>query len=288
VVPCVGLLELGAHAMQTRAVVPERDWIAARTFVEAQAKPEDLVTFAPRWADPLGRHYFGAAMATIEREARADESRFRRAFEVGIRGAHSSALGLWQRADERHFGGVTVTTWDNPTPAPAIDDLVSMVNPASMRVSSGGNDCPFVRGPGQSGGLGFGPAIPGSRFACPTGSFAGVSVVADLEYIPRRCLYVPPSGGGPTHLQFLGVRFGGTLQGHHALYVEAERNKKGPPVTIQFSVDGAVLGNATHRDGDGWAAFSLDTAGLAGRRADLVAEISSTDRRSYCFEATTR
>ena len=113
--------------------------------------------------------------------------------------------------------------------------------------------------------------------------------MADLDYVPRRCLYAPPSGGGATRVHFLGVRFGATLQGHHALYVEAERNKQGAPVTIQFSVDGSVVGRATHHDGDGWTAFTFDTAALSGRQADLVAEVASSgERRMYCFEASTR
>jgi hypothetical protein len=51
-----------------------------------------------------------------------------------------------------------------------------------------------------------------------------------------------------------------------------------------------ILGKLVHRDGQGWAGFELDTAELAGRTADLVAEISAPNgnRRMYCFEADTR
>jgi hypothetical protein len=287
-VPAVGLLELGAHVVQTHSVVPDGDWAAAREYVRAQTRPEDLVAFAPRWADPIGREHFGPAIATVLREARADESRFPRAFEVAIRGAHLATLRGWRRADERHFGGVTVTTWVNPAPALVLDDLVSLTGPERLRVSVGDRDCPFAHTPPQSGGLGFGPAIPGDRFVCPTGGFVGVSVVADLDYIPHRCVFAPPSGGGAMRLRFLGVRFGRALHGHHALYVEAE-HLKGAPVTIAFSIRGIAIGNAIHRDMEGWKAFELDTTDFAGKQEDLVADIASSgDRRLYCFEADTR
>jgi hypothetical protein len=290
VIPAAGLLELGAHAVQTRSVVPQADWEAARDWVAGQLRPDDLVAFAPRWADPIGRETFGPSIATLEREARGDETRFSRAFEVSIRGAHLSALAPWKRVGERRFGGVTVTTWENPAPARVIDDLVSMVDPRRMRVERGEAGCVFVHGGAQSGGLGFGPAVPGDRFACPGGGFVAASVVADLDYVPHRCIYAPPPASGVVRIHFRDVRFGHALHGHHALYVEAERDRAGAPVTLTFRVGDEVLGTLVHRDGDGWKPFELDTSALAGQAAQLVAEIASPggERRLYCFEADTR
>ncbi len=288
-VPIVGIVELGAHIAQTRPAASEADWTAARDYVKAQVKPDDLVAFAPRWDDPVGRMHFGADLATLEREARPDETRFPRALEVSIRGAHLPALRGWKRESEQRFGGVTVTTWDNPTPVHLLDDLVSHVDPARMRVSRGPADCPWQRTQGQSGSLGFGPAIPVNRFMCPGGAFVGMSVVTDLDYVPHRCIYAPPAGGAPTRIQFLGVHFGSALHGHHAIYVEAERNKTGAPVTLTFRVGDATLASLEHRDGDGWKSFELDTSAYQGQTLDLVAEVSgSGDRRMYCFEADTR
>jgi hypothetical protein len=99
-------------------------------------------------------------------------------------------------------------------------------------------------------------------------------------------------------IRFLGVRLGRALHGHHGLYVEAERNKSGAPVTITFRVGDQVVGSVVHHDGEGWKPFEFDTSELAGGRtdgaeagrADLVAEIgaANADRRMYCFEADTR
>jgi hypothetical protein len=295
IIPAIGLLELAAHGVQTCGHVDEGNWRAARDYVAAHATAGDLVAFAPRWADPLGREFFGADVATVEREARADESRFARAFEVSIRNARLDSIAGWRRGEEQRFGAVRVTTWENPAPSPVIVDLVSRLDGshalASQVQSSGETPCPFVHTGVVSGGLGFGPAVPADRFACPAGGIVGVSVAADLDYNPRRCIFAPPPGSGAVRrVRFASVRLGQSLRGHHMLYVEAERAKTGAPVTITFRVGDSVIGQAVHRDGEGWKPFEFDTSPYAGTDVDLVADVSSTssDRRLYCFEATTR
>jgi hypothetical protein len=267
--------------------------------VASQVHPEDLVAFAPRWVDPIGRMQFGPQLATLEREARPDATRFPRAFEVSIRGGRDPSLAGWGQAEEHRFGAVTVRLLTNPAPAHVLDDLVSFVGPQQMQVArldgqGASADCTFIHTGAQSGGLGAGPAVPGDRFACPGGGFAGASVAADLEYYPHRCIYAPPPGGKASlRLRFLGVRLGQTLHGHHGLYVEAERNKTGAPITITFKAGDAVIGSVVHHDGDGWKPFEFDTSGLAastGGKADIDAYIDapSGERRMYCFEADTR
>jgi hypothetical protein len=301
-VPAAGLLELGAHLVQTHGAAKDGDWQGARDFVASAIHPEDLVTFAPRWVDPIGRMQFGPRLATLEREARPDATRFPRAFEVSIRGAHDPSLEGWAQAEEHRFGDVTVRLVTNPAPAHVLDDLVSLVGPQRMqvaRVERGDPqrpevDCPFVHAGPQSGGLGAGPAVPGDRFACPGGSFAGASVAADLDYYPHRCIYAPPPGGKTSlRLRFLGVHVGQTLHGHHGLYVEAERGKTGAPVTLTFKAGNSEIGSVVHRDGEGWKPYEFDTSALAqasGGKADIDAYIDapSGDRRVYCFEADTR
>jgi hypothetical protein len=288
--------------VQTHAAVPYSDWQSARDYLSAQVKPDDLVSVAPRWADPIGREQLGPEIATLEREARPDESRFPRAFEVAIRGAHDALLDGWRQTDERRFGGVTVRTLENPQGAHVLDDLVSMVGAQRMQVSRVDGDkvidCPFTHAAPAGGGLGAGPALPADRFVCPGAGFVAASVAADLDYRARRCIYtMPPGGRAVIRLRFLGVRLGRSLHGHHGLYVEAERNKTGAPITITFRVGDATLGSVVHHDGEGWKPFEFDTSELAAQassgddgRADLVAEIGAgnPERRMYCFEADTR
>lgn len=289
------MCELLLHFKQTGSVVSDAEWARAKTSVEKKAKPDDLVAFAPQWVDPIGREHFGDTLATLEREAYPDVSRFPRAIEVGIRGEHLADLKGWREVEHESVGGMTITTFENPTPVTLKDDLLRHVGKPDLHVSyadaSGERDCNFGRFGVQSGNLGFGPAVPSSRYQCSGAAFVGISIMADLDYRPRRCIYAP--GQGPNtavKLRFDAIAFGRVLHGHHGIYVEAERDQKGAPVSIAFRSGDKSIGKLVHRDGEGWKNFELDTSDLDGQTAELVAEITSgsRDRRMYCFEADTR
>jgi hypothetical protein len=295
VVPAVALVELALHVKQVDSVAPASDWKAAKAEVEKRAKPEDLVAFAPQWVDPIGREYFGNQIATMEREAYPDVSRFPRAIEVSIRGEHLADLAGWRETDHTSIGGLRITTFENPSPVVLKDDLLRHLGKPDMHVSlvdqNGEHECGFGRFGVQTGNLGFGPAVPSLRYQCGGGAFVGISIMADLDYRPRRCFYAPAQGPNATvKLRFDSIAFGKVLHGHHGIYVEAERDGKGAPVAIAFRSGDKTLGKLVHRDGEGWKSFELDTSELTGKTAELVAEItsSSRDRRMYCFEADTR
>jgi hypothetical protein len=294
-VPLVGLLELAVHLVQIEGGVDESDWRAARDVVKTLAHPEDLVLVAPRWVDPLGREYLGSDVLTVEREARADETGFPRAIQVSFGRARAPELRGWKLSAEQRVGGLIVATLENPTPVRILDRLLAHQGPERMRVSqvSRGQEteCPYTRGAAQAGSLGFGPAVPGQLFMCPGGGFVGVSIIATLDYTPRRCFYAPiTSAGTGLRVHFKDVVLGRTLHGHHALYVEAERSRAGAPITLDVSVDDQALAHLIHYDGEGWKAFDVATDVFAGQRKDLVFDIKSGDgnRRMYCFEADTR
>lgn len=293
-VPVVGALELGAHLAQTHSVAPDADWQAARAVVKAKLRPEDLLLFAPKWEDPVGRAQLGDELASLARTARPDETRFPRAVEVSARGARRPELAGWKVLDEQAVGRLVVRTYENPHPVKILDDLVLRVSPAKMAVSRVDGDvetpCAFTRGRVQAGGLGAGPAIPGERFQC-AGTFVGVSILHALDHDPRVCLFAPPLGGASVlRVRFRGVRFGAALHGHHGLQNEAERDKLGVPVSIELRTDLGLVGRAEHKDGMGWTGFEFGTPDLAGKTTDLIADIraANANRRHYCFEADTR
>jgi hypothetical protein len=295
IVPAVAVLEIGAHIAQATSKIPEKDWVAAREAVRAIALPEDLVAFAPRWVDPIGRSVFKDEIATVEREARPDDTRFPRAIEVGIRGAHLREFDSWRVTDRKRVGTITLTTYENPAPAKVIDDLVSLVTPDRATVArvDGGREtgCPFVHGRSQSGNIGFGPGVPADRFACQQGGFVGVSVMQALDYLPHRCIYAPPLERATVlRIRFSSVRFGKALHGHHAISWDTERKMEGAPVTIAFKVGDQTLGKFVHSEGDSWKPFEVDTSELEGQTAELVADITTPNAaaRQYCFEADTR
>jgi len=295
VVPAVAVIELGLHFKQVGSVVPDSDWKAAKAEVQKRAKPEDLVAFAPQWVDPIGREIFGNDLATPEREAYPDVTRFPRAIEVSIRGAHLADLAGWRETDRTNVGGIRITTFENPSPVTLKDDLLRHSGKPDMHVSivdpNGEHECNYGRYGVQTGNLGFGPAVPPLRYQCGGGAYVGISIMADLDYRPRRCFYAPAQGPNVTvKLRFDSIAYGKVLHGHHGIYVEAERDQKGAPVDVTFRSGDKTFGKLVHRDGEGWKGFELDTSEFDGKTAELIAEItsSSRDRRMYCFEADTR
>lgn len=295
VVPAVAVVELALHFKQVNSVVSDGDWKAAKAEVEKRAKPEDLVAFAPRWVDPVGREKFGDQIATLEREAYPDVTRFPRAIEVSIRGEHLDDLAGWKEVERTSVGRITITTLANPSPVTLKDDLLRHSGKPDMHVSivdqTGEHECSYGRFGVQSGNLGFGPAVPSLRYQCGGGAYVGISIMADLDYRARRCFYAPAQGPNATvKLRFDSVAFGRVIHGHHGLYVEAERDQKGAPIAITFHSGDKSIGKLVHRDGEGWKGFELDTSDLDGKTGELVAEITSgsRDRRMYCFEADTR
>lgn len=294
-VPAVGLLELVLHFVQISSVVPLADYAGAKSLITQDLKADDLVLFAPYWNDPIGRETLGNDVMTLERSAFPDVTRFPRAYEVSIRGASRPETADWKVVSERSSGKVTVRLRENPAPVHLLSDLVTLFGPDVKVTRTGGRKgdtdaCTWHTGKAQTGSLGFGPAVPGDKASCDGGGFVGLTVLPALDYSPRRCLEATPLGDGATlRIHYDKVAFGKQIHGHHGIYVEAERNKTGAPVTISFSHDGQKLGLANHRDGDGWAGFSFDTSALAGQTGDLDVEVVSSEaNRKYCFEADTR
>jgi hypothetical protein len=295
-VPLVGVVELGLHVKQTTSdVVSDADWLAARDAVKADVKPDDLVIFAPFWADPLGRRFFGDELAGLKREARPDESRFARAFEIGIRGAHRPELERWKTLSERKVGKVTVTVYENPAPVRVLTDAVDLVSPDRMSVSriDNGSEAPCVwqRGPGQPGGLGVpqGPAVPGDKFVCSGGGFVGLAVLHALDHHPHACIFAsPPGPTGALRIKIANVDFGASLHGHSGVQWVNDRTPTAERITLAFSAFGRPIGQNVHRVGTGWTGFELPTPELAGQKGELVAEVTGSGPRAYCFEVDTR
>ncbi len=296
-VPLVGIVELGLHVKQTTSdIVADEDWLAARDAVKAQLEPHDLVIFAPFWADPIGRRWFGDELAGIKREARPDETRFRRAFEVGIRGAHRPELEGWKKVEERTTGKITVGVYENPSFGVVHTDLVDLVAPDRLTVSrldgTGGAEvpCPWQHGAGQPGGLGVpqGPAIPGDKFVCGGGATVGVAVLHALDHHPHLCIFATPMGAGVLRMRFAGVTFGASLHGHSGVQWVNERTPSAERIMVAFSAFDRPIGQNIHRVGAGWTGFEFPTAELVNKKGDLVAEVSGAGPHAYCFEADTR
>jgi len=292
-IPLVAVVELGLHVKQTTTdVVPQTDWVQARDAIKADVRPDDLVTFAPFWTDPLGRRTFGDGLASMKREGRSDVTRFARAFEVSIRGAHDDALASWKKISERQTGGVTVTLLANPAPVQVIDDLLDFI-PDRLAVSridaAGESPCAFQHGVSAGGStvVPQGLLTPADRFVC-TGGHAGIAVLHGADHHAHLCLFATPLQGAKLRLRFKDVTFGPELVGHSGVQWMAERNPTPERISVTFHAFDHLLGTHAHKVGAGWTAFDIPTAELDGKKGDLVADIAPSGQRQFCFEATTR
>ena len=174
------------------------------------------------------------------------------------------------------------------------DDLLDFVNADRLSASkvdpSGEQPCAWQRGIGQPGGLGVpqGPAVPGDKLNCPGGGYVGLAVLHALDHHPHLCLFVSPQGPGALRVKFAGVTFGSSLHGHSGVQWVNERNPTQDRVQVTFMFDGRPIGTNVHKIGAGWTGFEFPTPELAGKRGDLVAEVTGAGPRQFCFEADTR
>jgi hypothetical protein len=293
-VPLVALVELALHVKQTSSdIVPESDWTAARDVVKAELHADDLVVFAPFWADPLGRRSF-ADLATLKREGRSDVRRFARAFEVSIRGAHDPELADWKRVEEKHAGAITITLLENPSLTKVIDDALDFVTPDRLTVSrvDGDHESPCTYQHASSAGgstvVPQGLLTPADRFVCPGGGHVGVAVLHGLDHHPHVCIYATPLATSTLRLKLANVSFGTSLFGHAGIQWMVERNPSPERVEVAFSAFGRPIGTGFHKVGVGWRGFELPTPELDGKRGDLVADVSPSGQKQFCFEVTTR
>lgn len=295
-VPLAGVVELAAHLWLARRPPSFDDWYGVTDAVRAMKQPGDLVVIAPAWADPAARRALGDDLMPLRDVARPDVTRYAHAVEVSILGERSPEVAGFREVDRREVGRFVLRRLDNPAPAHVVYDFVDHLDPAVVDVR--GTEPPAAcrwnpRAAVVAGGLGGHPTFPATRFECPGGVFfnVGVTVIADEDFRPRRCLWSHPFARGEIVTRYRDVPLGRVIRGHGGMYWIIEREKKGAPITLTVRVDGDVVGRVVHRDGDGWASFELPLGAHAGAAAATVEFAVSSPRyrdRHFCFEADTR
>lgn len=214
---------------------------------------------------------------------------------MSIRGAHTEELAGWKKVSEKQVGKVTITQLENPSPSKVLTDLVTLVRPETMTVSrvdanGASTPCSFQRGASAGGStvVPQGTLTPADKFVCGSGH-VGVAVLHALDHHPHLCIFATPQPGGVLRLAFKGVTFGESLHGHSGIQWLTERTPTAERVELAFSAFDRPLGEHSHKVGVGWVGYEFPTPELAGKKGDLVAEISGpAGQRYYCFEADTR
>ncbi len=264
--------------------------------MSAARHPEDLVIVAPRWAEPVARQVLGDHVMPLRDVARPDESRYATALEISILGQRDLATRTWSELERRTVGKFELRRLGNPDPAHVGYDFVDHLEPGSASVSlvdGAPKDCPWnAKAAPFAGGLGGAPAFPSTRFVCPAAMhlFAGVTVVEDQEYRPRRCVMMHAPDRGYVQAVFRNVPLGKEIRGHTGLRWIIERDLNGAPMTLEVLVGGEKLGDDVHLDGQGWKFWRFALGKHAGLREDVTFRVSSpsASRRQMCWEADSR
>lgn len=179
-VPAVALAAIAAwstcRTVGAGAGVPgDAAWAQAAALVRAGHQPGDLIVFAPRWIDPVGRLHLGD-LIPVEMAARLDADRYARIWELDIRGARAPETRGLRAVEARTIGGVTVRRFER-APAEVVTDVLDLPPPAMTGLAA--------RGP--------------------------VKVLAEVGFEPHRCWQVVPSANQEVTLRWDAVTFGREL-----------------------------------------------------------------------------
>ena len=229
--------------------------------------------------------------------ARADDSRFERALEISILGESAPELAAWQLEQARELGRFQLRTWKNPSPAGIRYDFLAHLQPPELEVwvqhQDQRSECPYGPAAVSNGDLHGHPTFPSPRFSCSPSNealFVAATVIEDQRYLPRRCIWAHPPKRGSVRLRFEQVPLGTEIRGYAGLPWFFERESKGADVRLELHVGGERIGEAVHRDGEGWKPFSFSTARFAGQSQAVEFHVS-TDKmwqRWFCFQAEAR
>jgi hypothetical protein len=295
--PLAGAAEIALHLHHARRAPPFEAYAALVGPIDELRRADERILVAPRWAEPLVRRALGDARMPLAAVARPDEDDHDAALEISILGERAPELDGWRESERRTVGPFALRRLERPAPAPPVRlDFVAALDPARVRVAMGEppSECPFhAHARVVAGGLGGHPTRPARRFECGGNPFfgAGVTVVSDQGFRPRRCIWAHPPERGELVLDYERVDLGDRIVGHGGIDWITERGRKGAPVTLRVEIDGSEIGRVVHRDGDGWARFEIPVGAHAGRPAARVRFAIGTPQylhRHFCFEARMR
>lgn len=268
--------EVLATAYYRLDVAAEQDWQAAlHKLKEERPDSDQPVLFAPRWADPLGRYYFGDVvdlkMATL-----SDIDRFTDVWQVSLRKARHRWLKGLEPQQTWNFGLVELAHFKKSA-VKVLYDFYEQLRVATARKSSG-QACKRV----------------GEQLRCDTRRGQGWNHVgpylAEVDFLPFRCIYAHPVEKEKIEISFSAVPMGSTLVGYTGIDDFGSRRKAKASVLLEVYIDGKSIGRVDHQNEWNWRKFQFDTKALAGRKAE-VRFVVSTEKswaRPFCFTAEVR
>lgn len=250
----IAVWEIARTERAGAGVADDDAWKRAADVVRLQWKPGDLIVFAPRWIDPVGRLWLGDLMP-VDVVGRADSPRFGSVWELSIRGAHApEASGPGATIDrDVEVDGITVRHIERRA-AVVVTDFVDTIGRAEI---AGDRD----RGP--------------------------AATLAEVDFGPHRCVEVVPTADRSVTITFRGAALGSRLAGHVGLADVFTRRDVREPGRLVVRVGDREVARVTVGDDDGWVPFAASTAGTD--RADVTFEATAVGPgardRHICFAA---
>ncbi|MFI5300100.1 MAG: hypothetical protein ACHREM_18590 [Polyangiales bacterium] len=302
ILPLVAFAELYAGRIQDKRVPSHEDWARGADAASRLARPDASTRYpivvAPRWATPVGDMALGgfsalrpASEAVVDTHVtgRSSLETARHVVELSVAGADDPEIKGWKRSHEEHFGPLHVRVLDNPAPAKLLRDLSDEIDPSAkvMRVDPSGKEsaCRWeTSGPQKILVVFSGPEIPIQRFLCPpydTGwAFVAPTVITDLAYVPRRCIFMHPEGETKLRISLPPKPIGRRVVAWVGLPYEVERELTKGPVRARIQVAGETVAEVTHFEGDGWKRFEGDSSKFAGQSLPVTIETFVDDGNS--------
>lgn len=255
IVPALAILVLAVWEVFATLAVPARvatdaDWAAAEAEVRAGFQAGDLIVFAPRWVDPVGRLHLGD-LIPVDVAGRMDAARFARIWEVSIRGARAADARGARVTSSRSHGGVHVRLLEQ-TPARVRTDFVAAFAAA--------------RSSGASAGAG--------------------PILEEVGFQPHRCIRIEPPAGGSGKLTWPAAELGSKLVGHVGLADVFTRRAIRGPGKLELLIGGKSVATTVVGVDSGWVRFEVATT---PGPAEVTFIASAKDpRRLICFAAEAR
>lgn len=260
-----------------RAAPTDQNWQEAAAVVRRDFRPGDLIVAAPGWADPFLRLYLGDLL-TVEAEARMDDARFPRVWEIGQRGARAEEARGEVRQDEV-VGHLRVRLWERPARAVAYDFVARWRDAVVTRWDLA------TKQPAHCA-----PNADATGVACPGSDLAVSEALAEVDTRLRRAVLAPPLPGALLAVEYPAVPLSQELAVRTGLHDVWARKYGTGTVYLKVLIDGRPVAEVVTRNRSGWLATTVDTRAWAGRTAPVRFEISSSAPafRQFAFAAESR
>lgn len=244
----LSLWEVCATPRNAASVPSDRAWGKVAKLVRSEHRAGDLIVFAPRWIDPVGRLHLGD-LIPIDMAARMDAERYARIWEISIRGERAPETAGLTPAKTAKEAGIAVRLFER-TPVTVLTDIREQLS--VMRTD------------------GARPSLE----------------LAEVGFTPKRCLQVTPSPGRPVRMTFAGLSLGSRLVGGVGLADVFTRRDIRAPGSLAIEIGGKVLATVTAGVDDGWVRFDIPTT--PGITDVTFIASASAPRRLICFAAEAR